>query len=304
MGGVAGRPGDVTYIGLSYRYLRIANVVVIFMLGVSLVLELLSGACMQGSISAYYYTAVHSIFVGALFTLGVTMIAMRSKDVLEDLFLNLAGVLAPVVALVPTAPPMSDVCGIAGQDVDVSTGLLVSNNVIAMFAGALLAIVVASAIARRTQRSLGSPRRSATAGVVFALVLLGGGWAWYTFGRESFDERAHGAAAVSMFVAIWLAVVVNARIVPPRLFDRVYDVLGESPAALTPEHRRALPWYRAIVAFMPVAAVAVLLPNLFGRWRQTVFFLEVFEIAPFAAFWLIQTIERWHEDAVAVATAT
>lgn len=54
----------------------------------------------MSAISAFYYTPVHAIFIGVLFATGFSLIALRGRDRVEDLFFNLAGFLAPVVALV------------------------------------------------------------------------------------------------------------------------------------------------------------------------------------------------------------
>jgi hypothetical protein len=88
----------------TYTALRIGMVAVLMGLGVSLFLEIRGAPehCVNKSISAYYYTPVHSVFVGALIALSLAMIALWGKTVAEDACLNLAGMLAPVVAFVPT----------------------------------------------------------------------------------------------------------------------------------------------------------------------------------------------------------
>ena len=53
--------------------------------------------------SAYYYTPAQAIFVGALIGLAACMIALKGTTPVEDVFLNLGGVFAAVVAIVPTA---------------------------------------------------------------------------------------------------------------------------------------------------------------------------------------------------------
>jgi hypothetical protein len=54
------------------------------------------------SVSAYYYTPARAIFVGALIGLGASMIALQGMTHAEDQFLNLGGIFAIVVAIVPT----------------------------------------------------------------------------------------------------------------------------------------------------------------------------------------------------------
>ena len=56
-----------SYAVKTYRYLRLAIVVVVAALMAAVLIERLHAAgCWQGSISAYYYTPVHSMFIGAL----------------------------------------------------------------------------------------------------------------------------------------------------------------------------------------------------------------------------------------------
>ena len=40
--------------------------------------------------------------MGALMAMGVSMVVLKADNEVEDILLNIAGVLAPVVALVPT----------------------------------------------------------------------------------------------------------------------------------------------------------------------------------------------------------
>ena len=63
---------------------------------------LLEGSSLQSSMSAYYYTGMRDVFVGALFAIGVALYVYRGFSTAENLVLSLAGVLAVCVALFPT----------------------------------------------------------------------------------------------------------------------------------------------------------------------------------------------------------
>ena len=65
----------------TYLFLRLSVVAVIAVLAISLIREYyrLDPNCLQGSISAYYYTAVQSVFVGALVALGLVFIVLWGK---------------------------------------------------------------------------------------------------------------------------------------------------------------------------------------------------------------------------------
>src|SRR3954454_17073222 len=99
----------------SYRYLRLSIVVVVAALMASVLLEVVHAGCWQESISAYYYTPTHSVFVGGLVAIGVALIAVKGSTDLEDALLNISGVLAPIVAFVPPSPPLAtDLCQATG----------------------------------------------------------------------------------------------------------------------------------------------------------------------------------------------
>jgi len=98
----------------SYRYLRLSIVVVVLALMASVVIERSHVSCWQESISAYFYTPVQAVFVGALVAIGVSLIAIKGSTDREDVLLNLAGVLAPIVAFVPTSPPARSCSSVRG----------------------------------------------------------------------------------------------------------------------------------------------------------------------------------------------
>lgn len=299
------------YVVNSYRYLRLALVVVTVTLGISLVLEIVAASCFQGSISAYYYTSAHSIFIGVLFVVGVSLVALIGRDGVEDLFFNLAGFLAPVVALVPTARPI-DLCGPPERHLDFSsatTRLLVTNNAWSLLLGFLLAFLVALLLANRTENRAAQLRKVTRAnwvGLSLSLAVLIIGLVWFLNWRTSFDQRAHGTAAVLMFVAIWLAVLVNADFEKlRRVVNLPYRLLKEPRPSFPPGSRHETfyqPWYKRIAVVMAVAGIVGGIAVAVGV-RHAVFWLEAAEIAPFACFWALQTAEGWSSGTTA-ATAT
>ena len=283
----------------SYRYLRLALVVVTVTLGISLILEVFAARCYQGSISAFYYTPVHSILVGVLFVIGVSLVALIGRDRVEDLFFNLAGFLAPVVALVPTARP-ADLCGPEERHLAISDStLLVTNNAWSLFLGFLLALLVASWLARGPDSptaQLSQIPRATRVGIGLSLLVLVIGLVWFLTRPENFGRRAHGTAAVLMFVAIWLAVLVNAdfeRLRP--IVDRPYQWLQATRPTFLPDSRHDTyyrPRYKAIAVFMALAGIVLGIGVATGV-SHAVFWLEVAEIVPFAYFWALQTGEGW-----------
>ncbi len=63
---------------------------------------LLEGSSLQNSMSAYYYTGMRDVFVGALFALGVALYLYKGFSTAENVVLSVGGVLAVLVALFPT----------------------------------------------------------------------------------------------------------------------------------------------------------------------------------------------------------
>jgi hypothetical protein len=281
----------------TYRYVRIGMVGAVVLLGTSVLLEhqKVTPSCWQTSISAYYYTPARAVFVGALMAIGLSLIVIKGSTLLEDAALNVAGMLAPVVALVPTsdhgkcwsiAPsPLPTVVDPSGDDQ--LAGWVVANidnNIRALlFAGfvGLAAAVVIAGIAVAVGKKRGERQdltddwrgenRGTVLGLLAALVflivstLLFHHW-------DAFDTRSHGFAAMAMFAALAFAAAVNAR------------------ECLRCGRRWYFRLYLAIAVLM-VAAAGV----MFADWTHKVFAVEVIEIGLFAAFWVVQTRELWHE---------
>jgi hypothetical protein len=64
---------------------------------------LLVGVELQGSISAYYHTPMRNVFVGILFAVGASLYFYRGYNMLENILLNIAGIFALCIALLPTS---------------------------------------------------------------------------------------------------------------------------------------------------------------------------------------------------------
>lgn len=259
----------------SYRYLRLSIVVVVAALFASVLYERSRVDCWQESVSAYWYTPVQAVFVGALLAVGVSLVVIRGSTDWEDVLLNVAGLLAPVVAFVPTEAPARR-CASVAFDVDDprAAEAFIENNVIGFAVGGAVALVVAAALARRRGRGTGRPRfePSTATGLVLAAGLLVGGLVWYGAFRDSFLARAHGAAAVAMFVFVFVVMVINAFAADPA-YRRIYAATATA---------------MALGAVGTVAAQAVV-----GTWRHQILWLEVLELVPFGVFWAVQTVEHW-----------
>jgi hypothetical protein len=257
----------------SYRYLRLSIVVVVAALLASVLIERWHVDCWQGSISAYFYTPVQAVFVGALVVIGVSLIAIKGSTDWEDVLLNLAGVLAPVVAFVPTSPPTTSCSSVDVIAADATP--FIDNNVLALAIGGAVAMAVAYVVARVTHRAtIESVDQRTRIGLLAGFVILGAGLVWYLGFRDSFLATAHGVTAGAMFAVVAVVIALSAR----------------------RNARRGRPWklYAALAASMVASAVVVVLAKLLhDGWRHQILVLEVLELTAFAIFWVAQTFEHW-----------
>ncbi|HWD83572.1 MAG TPA: hypothetical protein VG497_31950 [Kribbella sp.] len=263
----------------TYRYLRMAMVAMIVLLGAAVVIEWskTDPHCLQTSISAYYYTPVRAIFVGALITIGVCMVVLKGNTEIEDILLNVSGMLAPGVALVPT--PGQGRC----HSVPVVLGdaaANVSNNMLALFVvGVPCLLLTAVFVVRDRVRDPAGWTPLYVLGLGVAVLIFGGGLAWFLVDRSGFIGHAHYAAAIVMFAGIVVVVLVNAE-----QLRRKHGV---------PRSRANR--YSVIAAAMVVVPLLMFAwAKLFG-WAHAVLGIEATLIVLFAAFWISQTAELWNE---------
>ena len=265
----------------TYRYLRLAMVVLVAGLAASLAVEWreVGYDCLQTSISAYYYTPVRAFFVSALLAIGVCLVVLKGNNELEDSLLNVAGMLAPVVALVPT--PGEGSCSSApGAAEDASAAIF--NNMVALFALGLLGLVVTAALLSKDTRA-GVPTGRSWWGVAASTVLWLAAVLFFWQQRDVFDRTAHYAAAIAMFVCIIAVVVLNAV-----GFGRQLQERGQAAGGRAYVNR-----YLSVAVAMGVGVGLMLLWALVTEWEHLVFGLEALLIALFAVFWLVQTSELW-----------
>lgn len=274
----------------SYRYLRASVVGMALLLVVSLALELLrSGDAVErfGSISGYYYSPVRSVFVGALVAIGPALIAIKGRPGWEDTLLDLAGMLVPVVALVPTPRLLGeDRCG-EGLARCVPPDLIpaVRNNVTTLIVVGAVVLAFAWWSARR------APDRTTMVGVRWAAltwVLFTG---WFVLLPELFLRLAHYAAAVPFFALIAAFALLSGRRAPARTRVRF----------LTPERYSVV--YRTVSGLMIATIVLTLLYYGGGLlldytpWSYTIFVVEAVLLVLFVVFWSFQTAENWDLEA-------
>jgi multisubunit Na+/H+ antiporter MnhB subunit len=255
----------------TWRYLRLAMVVLVAGLAVSIVTEWITrdADCFQTSISAYYYTSVHAYFIAALVSIGVCLFCLKGNTEGEDVLLNLAGMFAPVVALVPTPDPGA--CGVvSGTTKHIHDNVV--NNITALLVVGFISLVILAALSSRALPSRPARRGYAVAAAIWIACAL-----VFVFAQDFFVRTAHFATAVPMFLCIVIVVCINAR-----------EYRDKGPADSVRNR------YLAIAVAMGGSVVVFLVLWALG-WRHWVLGIEAALIALFALFWGIQTRELWRE---------
>jgi len=278
----------------TYRYLRLAMVVLVAFLAASVVFARLSATCLQSTISDYYFTSAHPVFIGAICALGACLIVYQGSSNTEDALLNFSGFLAFVVALVPTARP-NRCAPTLPEGYDAAVG----DNVRALLAAAALALLIYLPVKARSARrrpSTTPPGPSAGGFATFCdwlqrllpwllAALLLAGVAYFVAYPGQFGQHAHTWAAAAMFSGIIVVVVINALYAWQRT-DRGRTGRFWVTAA-----------YSVIAGLMFIFLLAAIVVHAeYGPgWHQWgVIALESALIVLFSAFWAVQTVDMWN----------
>jgi cytochrome bd-type quinol oxidase subunit 2 len=304
---------------VTYRSLRIAMVAATALLAASILqLWVHNNRSFEGSISAYYYTVAHGVFIAAVCALGICLIAYKGHSPTEDVLLDVAGILAFVVAFVPTKGEHILDPHLPSQ-VDASAG--VTNNIWALLIaiglgfGAYGCYVTFAERGRAgdvnttpTERDLliqqtyqgyavtakkmvdKQPWLKVLAAFakwslpVAAVAIAVVGFLWFLTDPHDFTEHAHGRAAAAMFGSLTVVVAHYAG----------YAVVGIK----TDSSRRKYAW--TYLALGVVMLVTVVLAGCAYAQQPAggvhVFAYEVVLLGAFTTFWLVQTWDLWNGD--------
>ena len=296
----------------SYRYLRAAMVGVLLCLGAAVAYQSIRQSSTLSSISAYYYTPAQAIFVGALVALGVCMIALEGTTRAEDVLLTIGGMLAPVVAIVPTSRGADfraavQACresgGVAFPDQPLTAvdcpgvrALVeaaeanIDNNMVAVLVAGAAGLLVTLLFAKKDRKPFPTFRRSFTAAaLLYAVVLVA-----FVVARQAFIDSAHWVAAIGLFACIVAVAIVNAL----RHQNRPVPAgAGLRETGRTVVRALAFRDVYATVAVAMVVVAAIGTPLVvFQVYATALFWLEAALIVLFALFWIVQTRERWDDD--------
>jgi hypothetical protein len=265
----------------TYRYLRMGLAALAALLLASVVLQIgKNDGCYQTSISAYFFTPSHAVFVAGLCAIGACLIIYQGDTTTEDVLLNFTGAAAFIIAFVPTGIDKS--CS-GSKDVDIDTITnVVSNSVWAFLIAAVLAVVFARILNPGTfQISRWTTWDKIWFTLTSAAMIFG--LAEFVFNRDGFTKYAHRAAASSLFAGLILVVVINAlthRKIRAKQDKDTNPV--KNPYALL-----------AVVMIAVTAVMGVFKLWITKDWRHSLFWIEISVIGEFMVFWGIQTKLLW-----------
>jgi hypothetical protein len=292
----------------SYRYLRIGLVALLLALGAAVGYQSGKQGFTLASVSAYYYTPAQAIFVSALIGLGVCMIALQGLTYPEDVFLNLGGMFAMVVAVVPTSRGADFVTalracrtvggtlnqGAAGKPdcpsvlaLQNATVANVENNMTALLIVGGLALLLVAVLLYRKRHAIpaGKVRGWILGGFAGALLIWLGALVALLISVEWLAGNAHYIAAAGLLVFIGAVAVSNAL------------RWNSQQAAQTSPVRN--PYARVAVIMLAGAAVSI------GLWlfnAISLFWVEIVVALLFAIFWATQTISLEREASRAASS--
>jgi hypothetical protein len=291
---------------VSYRYLRIAMVGLLLALAAAVFYQSAQQDSFLASVSAYYYTPAQAIFVGALIGLGASMIALQGMTPPEDVFLNLGGLFAIVVAIVPTG---------RGADFDTAVracresggtllthqasknlncpGVLalrdaaranVENNMAALLAVGGLALILAGVILFKdwTAKRDAKGRNWVLAGFSAAVLVWVGGLIALWASVDWLARNGHYIATIGLLLGILAVAGANAhrRGERPSVGGVLKGDLLKSPGTYL---------YTWIASAMLLLAAILIV--LWAIHAISLFWVEILVALLFIAFWIVQTVE-------------
>jgi hypothetical protein len=290
----------------SYRYLRIAMVGLLLALAAAVFYQSSQQDSVLASVSAYYYTSAQAVFVAALIGLGASMIALQGRTRAEDMFLNLGGMFAIVVATVPTGRGADfrtavQACRESGGTLltqrasanpDCPTVLAlqdatranVENNMTALLiVGGLVLVLAAVILIKGAPAKRGSPGRGWVLAGFFAAVLVWlGGLIALAASVDWLADNAHYIAAGGLFLSILLVAGANAH---RRQKGPGVEVVPNGDVQ-KPPRKYLYTW--AAGAMLVIAGVLIVL------WLTNVislFWVEILVALLFVLFWITQTVD-------------
>ncbi len=265
----------------TYRYLRMGIGGTVVLIFVSIAVAMTQVGVLS-SVSAYYYTPARTVFVGALIATSLGLLAISGTGV-ERALLDAAGLLAPLIALVPTPLRPGSVPGLT---IDCEPGSTcvpsvyhpdVANGITTYLVMTVVIVIAAFLIFKGRNQEF----RAVLASLLGATALLLVVALMWAFARDTFLQYAHVTAAIVFFLAIGSCAVAKAfehyqGARPTRTYQRLYWIIA--------------------AGFLLDAVVAVAV--IYGGWLESfvippVLVCELLALALFLLYWILQSFPRW-----------
>jgi hypothetical protein len=286
----------------TYRYLRISMVALMLMFGAVPFTQLATSPCLLGSISGYFYTPARTLFVGSLFGLGACLLAYQGHSDEEDVLLNFTGIMAFIVAIVPTE--VEHKCTfVPNEAAHDSTGVAANlwTLVIIGLLGAC-AILVLRHVAQAKPLSRAARFLVGASGLILVLEM-----GFFILYFDQFVRYMHGIAAATMVVGVSGVMLVQAfrRPRPAAAAERSEPEMSNlwSRARLqieTVKARRSRErWNWAAISYVVIAVGLILalawalIISMVTNFNGFIIQCEWIVVILFCAYWVVQTVELW-----------
>ena len=197
----------------TYRFVRLAMPGLAFLLAVGVTIQIFSPAdnCWLGSISAYYYTPARAVFVACLCSIGTCLFVYRGTTEREDLVLNISGILAFFVALIPTPLDEAEtgpksLCGRSNVPTDTQLSDALANNIWSALAALVMVAIAYAVFGGFIKQGHGRP---STKAVVTSLVVAAVPVVLYVGWPDKVESWGHYVAAVGLFIGVILMTLMH-----------------------------------------------------------------------------------------------
>jgi hypothetical protein len=278
----------------TYRSLRAGIAAVGLVLGFGLVLLVVTtDSGVPPSISATFYGPMQGVFVACLVAVGVALFAVKGRPGVENTLLDVAGVLIPVVAFVPT-PTIDPTCPVPNSEcVPERFHASVTIGFGAYLATAAVALAF---VGWRLLRAGAAGQADTRRGFVVLLAVWVAGFLLHQFGGGLFLQFTHYATAIPFFLILVVVVFINALRSPDEPGVRRQGEDG---------YRKV---YSVIAAGMAIGVVVGVVTFL-STGRQNaqattetvrvpvIFLVEAWLLLLFVVYWVVQTVELWNRTA-------
>lgn len=307
----------------SHRFIRLSLAMIVVALFVGVGVQIvMSGGQWLPSISHYFYTPAHNVFVASLVAASLALVVLTGRDV-ETIFLDIAAIFAPLIALVPTGITAVMLPSITGDN-DVSMGPCstdgncipteylnsIYNDVWTYSIIVVIVVILTIVLRRKTFWKLWKAEKPGNRhgrawllfstfaapfiAIVVVVVLLLATFVEPMNTNFPFNPwlvlSVHFAATIlffGTFTAVPIASFLRYRAIKLKRAEPEFDELVIKP------------WQANVYQIVPVlmivnifALLVVLYLKPPGPW---VLVSEALALTLFAGFWVVQTIERWEQ---------